>query len=287
MKILEKIAKTVNPVYVKESFDKKNDILELYKIEDIEDAKKYMADSYDKLKLLYETLLQKGPIFLVKYQGNILISVGPDLNISTGKKEVLRRFKDQDQEKVISIPVTFEECQRFLSHLFKNYKDEDFTKYIKELKSVREDFGITGGATSSREYIDAKKTKAESSIETVEEVPPFILKEIKKTEEKLKVLKEIVNLHTDLNSEKNEKIKELMRTIDFTNPESGSDEGNFHRSSGEEASFVITGPASESTFYRTAPDNLKKCKDCDCTEEDCCSEDEDSYWVDGKCICCK
>lgn len=281
MEMLKKSVLTANPVY-------DSGILEVYKIRNSSDAQLHMPDRYSQFKLVCDTLLKKGPIFIIKREGKELVSLGPDLNMTMGKKQVLRKFKDQDKERMISLPYTFEDCQRSLVYLSKNYTDKDFSQYIKDLKDTRDDFAKPLSATSSREYIDATKITGAPSNETIEKIPPFILKEIEETEEKLSVLKKIVELHTNLTLQNQEKIKELERTINFTNPEEGADDANFRRSTSEEASFLIKGPATESTFYKTAPDSdLKECIECTCTETDCCSEDEEESWVNGKCLCCK
>lgn len=290
MESIKKSALTSNPVYSENLSNKKEDLLEVYKIRNSSDAMMHMPDRYNKFKLVCDTLLQKGPIFIIKHNGKQMISLGPDLNMTMGTKEVLRRFKGEENEKTVLVPYAFADCQRFLVYLSKNYTDKDFNEYIKDLKETRDDFNKPFSAAGSREYIDATNTVGSPSLstETIEKIPPFILKEIKETEEKLKSLKKMVDLYSNLTLQNKEKIEELQKTIDFTNPEEGADGANFHRSTSEEASFLVTGPSTESTFYKTAPDDdIKKCTDCNCTENECCSEDEEESWVDGKCLCCK
>lgn len=268
---------TVNPVYKKQGYKQIDDLLELYKINDSEDAQLYIGDRYGELKLVYETILRNGPIFLIKYNNKDVVSLGPDLNITVGKKEVKRTFKDSEEEKTILIPYTMKDVAPFLKHVDKNYKEDSFQSYMKELKEERDDlFKFSSSWGKGREGLDA----APGVELAVEKVPPVITKELQETEKKLNKLKELINLMNQDKEQNKEKIEQLTRDIDFD-----IDTGTFVRTAPmkagaeEEASFIRTAPEESAKFLRLAP---KECVNCGCTEEEC---SEGCECIEGKCYC--
>ena len=221
-------------VYEKDGLKKRGDLLEVYKIKTDADAKRYMEEPYNKFKLVYDTLLAKGPIFLIKYNGEDVVRIGPDLNVTVGKKEVQRTFKDSEKEKTVKIPYTIEEILPFLNHVDRNYKDKDFQSYVKEFKEQNSDiFKFSSSWGKGREGLDA----------STEEVPPIILKEVEVTEKKLTKLKDLINLMKNKEQNK-EKITELTREIDFD-----EETGTFVRTAP-----MIASNTEEATFLRTAPE---------------------------------
>lgn len=268
---------TVNPVYKKQGYKKIDDLLELYKINDSEDAQLYIGDRYGELKLVYETILRNGPIFLIKYNNKDVVSLGPDLNITVGKKEVKRTFKDSEEEKTILIPYTMKDVAPFLNHIDRNYKEDTFQSYMKELKEDRDDlFRFSSSWGKGREGLDASP-----GVElAVEKVPPVITKELQETEKKLNKLKELISLMNQDGEQNKEKIQQLTRDIDFD-----IDTGTFVRTAPmkagaeEEAAFIRTAPEESAKFLRLAP---KECVNCGCTEEECA---EGCECKEGKCNC--
>lgn len=268
---------TVNPVYKKQGYKKIDDLLELYKINDSEDAQLYIGDRYGELKLVYETILRNGPIFLIKYNNKDVVSLGPDLNITVGKKEVKRTFKDSEEEKTILIPYTMKDVAPFLNHIDRNYKENTFQSYMKELKEDRDDlFRFSSSWGKGREGLDASP-----GVElAVEKVPPVITKELQETEKKLNKLKELISLMNQDGEQNKEKIQQLTRDIDFD-----IDTGTFVRTAPmkagaeEEAAFIRTAPEESAKFLRLAP---KECVNCGCTEEECA---EGCECKEGKCNC--
>lgn len=268
---------TVNPVYKKQGYKKIDDLLELYKINNSEDAQLYIGDRYGELKLVYETILRNGPIFLIKYNNKDVVSLGPDLNITVGKKEVKRTFKDSEEEKTILIPYTMKDVAPFLNHIDRNYKEDTFQSYMKELKEDRDDlFRFSSSWGKGREGLDASP-----GVElAVEKVPPVITKELQETEKKLNKLKELISLMNQDGEQNKEKIQQLTRDIDFD-----IDTGTFVRTAPmkagaeEEAAFIRTAPEESAKFLRLAP---KECVNCGCTEEECA---EGCECKEGKCNC--
>jgi len=276
MDLLKVAVAVKNPVYKKQTFKKKDDLLELYKIEDRGDAQLYIGDRYDQLKLVYDTLLAKGPLFLIKYNGEDVVSLGVDLNLTVGKKEVQRTFKDSEKEKTILIPYTMKDIAPFLNHVDRNYIDTDLQAYMKELRGDRDDvFKVNSSWGKGREGLDASP-----GVEVaVEKVPPVINKELQETEKKLKKLKELINLINQDVEQNKEKIQQLTRDIDFD-----MDSGTFIRTApmktaAEEATFIRTAPEESAKFLRLAP---KECSDCGCTEEECA---QGCQCKEGECYC--